>query len=167
MTTSRQPARSGPQSRRALLITRGVFLVIALAGLGMIAGGVVSIHHKESGAEAKATIASCQQVFSAHATTYDCYGTWVEGGSLVGGNGHVIYGLVDDAEPSDIGKTLNVRVSGDHAYTPSLRVPIILLVLGGLLAIGSVVIAIAAGRQRPRDPVPTILSAAPTPANNE
>jgi hypothetical protein len=148
MTTSRQPTRSSSPTRRALLITRGVFLATALVGLGMIAGGVTSIIHKESGAKAKATIASCQQVFSTHTTTYDCYGTWVEGGSLVGGNGHVVYGPVDDAEPSDIGKTLDVRVSGDHAYTPSLRVPIILLVLGGLIAIGSVVLAVAVGRRR-------------------
>jgi hypothetical protein len=147
MSTSRPRARSAEQTRRGLLISRAIFVVTALVGLGLIAGGVASIIHKESGAKAQAKIASCQQVFSTHATTYDCYGTWIEGGSLVGGNGHVVYGLVDDAEPSDIGKTLSVRVSGDHAYTESLRVPIILLVLGALMAIGSVVLVIAVGRQ--------------------
>jgi hypothetical protein len=159
MTSSRPPARSGSPNRRALLVTRAIFLVVALVGLGMIAGGITSIIHKESGAKAKATIASCQQLITTH-TTYQCYGTWVEGGSLVGGNGHVVYGLVDDAEPSDIGRTLNVRVSGDHAYTPSLRVPIILLVLGGLMVVGSIVLVIAAGRQRPRDPTSTTAAGA-------
>jgi hypothetical protein len=155
MTSTRRPARSAAQTRRGLLITHGIFVVTALVGLGMIAGGVASIIHKESGAKAKAKIASCQQVYTTHATTYDCYGTWVEGGSLVGGNGHVVYGLVDDAEPSDIGKTLNVRVSGGHAYTESLRVPIILLVLGLLIALGSPVLVVAAGRRRRREATST------------
>ncbi len=155
------------QNRRAVLIARATFLVVGLGGLGMIAGGVTSIVHKESGMEAQATITGCHLLNDFH-STYQCDGSWVEGGSLVGGNGHVVLGVVDDAEPSDIGKTIDVRVSGDEAYTPSLRVPIILLVLGGLLALGSVVLAVAVGRQPARKPLPTILSAAPaSPAAGE
>jgi hypothetical protein len=61
-----------------------------------------------------------------------CSGTWVEGGALVGGNGHVVIGTIDDASSSDIGKTLTVHVHGDRAYTSSLRIPIILIVSGVL-----------------------------------
>jgi hypothetical protein len=53
----------------------------------------------------------------------------VVGGDLVFGNGHVEVGTVQGAEPSDIGKNLEVRLSGDEAYTESLLLPII---IGGL-----------------------------------
>jgi hypothetical protein len=150
-------------NRRAVLVVRGVFFIIALGGLGMIAGGITSIMHKESGTAARATITSCQQVGGRY-PSYNCDGTWVEGGSLVGGRGHVVFGDVDDAEPDQIGKTIDVRVSGDHAYTISLRVPIILLILGGLMALGGLALAILAGRQPARASMPTIRSAAPTSA---
>jgi hypothetical protein len=154
--------RMSTRNRRAVLLVRGVFVIVALVGLGMIAGGITSIIHKESGMKARATITECHRVDSRY-STYQCDGTWVEGGSLVGGKGHVVFGVVDDAEPSQIGKTIDVRVSGDHAYTLSLRVPIILLILGGLMALGGVVLMVVAGRQPPaRAPMPTILSAAPT-----
>jgi hypothetical protein len=149
--------RPAAGNQRGIWVLRGIFAVVALGGLGMIAGGIVSIIHKESGMKARATVTECQLTGSRYAT-YTCEGTWVEGGSLVGGNGHVVYGVIDDAEPSDIGKTLGVRVSGGQAYTPSLRVPIILLILGGLLALGSLVITIAAGRQSPRPRAQTVLS---------
>jgi hypothetical protein len=153
--------RAANGNQRGVRVLRIVFLIVALAGLGMIAGGIVSIIHKESGMKARATVTECQLTGSRY-TTYTCEGTWVEGGSLVDGNGHVVYGVIDDAEPSDIGKTLNVRVSGDEAYTSSLRVPIILLVLGGLLALGSLFISIAAGRQPARPRIPPVLSPQPS-----
>lgn len=149
------------RNRRTAPLIRGVFLLVGLVGLGLMAGGVISIIHKESGMKARATITECHLLASRY-TTYQCDGSWVEGGSLVGGRGHVVLGVVDDAEPSQIGKTIDVRVSGDHAYTPSLRVPIILLVLGGLLALGGPALLIAAGRQPPRPQIPTILSTAAT-----
>lgn len=134
---------------------RVIFLVIALGGLGMIAGGTISIVHKESGTPARATVTGCHRVGGKN-TTFQCDGSWVQGGSLVGGRGHVVLGTVDDAEPSDIGKTIDVRVSDGHAYTPSLRVPVILLVIGLLLALGSLALVIAAGRQPASPPVPAI-----------
>lgn len=153
--------RPANRNRRPVLLLRGVFLIVSLGGLGLIAGGIASIIDKESGMKARATITGCH-VLADRYTTYQCDGSWVEGGSLVGGKGHVVLGVVDDAAPSEIGKTIDVHVSGDQAYTPSLRTPIVLLILGGLIALGSLVIAIAAGRQPARAPIPTILSAAPT-----
>ena len=145
--------------RRAQWIVRLIFLVTGLVGLGMVAGGVVSIIDKESGQPARATVASCRYV-GARYTTFQCSGSWVQGGDLVGGNGHVVYGVIDDATNSEIGKTLDVRVHGGEAYTLSLRVPILLIALGGAMALGSVFLTVAAGRQRPVE-IPTILSAGP------
>jgi hypothetical protein len=65
----------------------------------------------------------------------DCTGVWIEGGSLVGGRGHVIVGTVAGATSSDVGKTIDVTVTGDHARTTSLGLPITLIVLGLVLTI--------------------------------
>jgi hypothetical protein len=140
------PRRQASPGPRGVGLLRAIFVVVGLCGLGLIAGGVTSIVHKESGEATRATVTDCQKVIGQH-TTFECNGSWVEGGDLVGGNGHVVLGNIDDATPSDVGKTIDVRVSGDHAYTPSLRVPIILLVLGVLIAGASVAVAIGAGRQ--------------------
>jgi hypothetical protein len=61
-----------------------------------------------------------------------CHGTWVTGGALVGGDGHVIVGDVADADDSDAGHTISVHLHGDTAYPTkdSLRIPIIFLVFG-------------------------------------
>jgi hypothetical protein len=62
--------------------------------------------------------------------TYDCTGTWVTGGSLVGGTGHVVVGTVDGVDNTDVGKTIDVRLAGGEAYEESLELPLILLGLG-------------------------------------
>jgi hypothetical protein len=59
----------------------------------------------------------------------------VAGGSLVGGNGHVVHGTIDGASHGDIGKGIEVRLSGDRAYTTSLRLPIILFCIGLAVAV--------------------------------
>jgi hypothetical protein len=148
-------------------LLRGIFLLVALVGVAMLAGGILSIAHKESGARARATVTGCHVIAGKNATS-ECDGSWVVGGSLVGGGGHVVLGSIDDANPSDIGKTIDVRVSGDHAYTASLRVPIILLILGLLIALGSLVLVTTAGRQPATAPIPTIEPlAAPATAAEE
>jgi hypothetical protein len=111
-----------------------VVLVVALA---CIAGGVFGIVERETGTRAKATVTDCVYSFR----SYDCTGTWVVGGNLVGGGGQVVVGTIDGAASSDIGKTIEVTVSGDHAHTTSLVSPIVLLVLGLLLtALGGFVL---------------------------
>ena len=63
-------------------------------------------------------------------------GTWVAGGSLLAG-GHVVLGTIDGADSGDLGERIEVRLSGSRAYTTSLRVPIILIVIGlGIAAVG-------------------------------
>jgi hypothetical protein len=113
---------------------RITFAVITLIGIGLIAGGAIWLVAWEGGAPARATITECSQPVATRYTEYECSGTWVAGGALVGGAGHVVIGIVEGAEPSDIGKTLDVRVSGDHAHTTSRRPPIILIAIGLLVA---------------------------------
>jgi hypothetical protein len=67
----------------------------------------------------------------------------------------VVVGTVDGADPADVGKTIDVTVSGDHAYTTSLMVPIILIGIGLFLAVVGVLVLIKGGRQNsgPGSPV--------------
>jgi hypothetical protein len=67
------------------------------------------------------------------------------GGSLVGGHGHVMIGDVEGAESSDIGKTIDVVASGNRAYTTSLRIPIILLMIGLFMAAVGILIIVKGG----------------------
>ena len=71
----------------------------------------------------------------------------------------VVEGPIDDANSDDIGKTLDVRIRGGQAYTASLRVPIILIVIGLWIAVMGVLLAVKigqptgrAGRQEPPGP---------------
>jgi hypothetical protein len=52
----------------------------------------------------------------------------------VAAGGHVVTGSIDGARRSDLGKTLDVTVRGDRAYTRSLRTPIVLLAVGFAIA---------------------------------
>jgi hypothetical protein len=109
-----------------------VVLVVALACLG---GGVFLIVERETGTRAKAKVTECVESGGSRLHRIDCTGTWVVGGSLVGGGGHVVVGPIEGAESSDVGKAIDVTLSGDHAYTRSLVLPILLLGLGLLLAV--------------------------------
>jgi hypothetical protein len=101
-----------------------------------------------TGTQTTATVTDCVQDITSTSGSYDCNGTWVVGGDLVFGGGHVDYGAVDGAEPSDIGKTLDVRLSGGVAYTESLALPIILAGLGLAMATLSVFALVRAVRRK-------------------
>lgn len=115
-----------------------VALVLTLllgAGLGMLFGGTFLIVVQETGEPATARIIECHRSGGRYRTDV-CTGMWVAGGSLLE-DGRMVTGTVDGADSGDLGKTLDVRLSGDRAYTNSWRVAIILLVLGaGVSALG-------------------------------
>jgi hypothetical protein len=94
-----------------------VVLVVAFVCLG---GGMLMIVGRESGTRTTAKVADCAE--HGRFGTY-CTGTWIEGGSLVGGRGNVIVGRIDGAMPSDVGRTIDVTVTGDHAHTYFARAP--------------------------------------------
>ena len=105
-----------------------VFLLLGALGTG--AGGVYLTVIQFTGVAATATVTECVQDPNSRYVTYDCTGTWVTGGSLVGGNGHVVVGTVDGADNTDVGKTLAVRLSGGEAYVQSLVLPLVLMGIG-------------------------------------
>ena len=103
-----------------------------LIGVGFIAGAYFSYIDQNTGPEAMAKVSGCSGSYGRYSSGVVCQGTWVVGGALVGGNGHVVVGEVQDADDSDAGHTISVHLHGDTAYPTknSLRVPIIFLVLG-------------------------------------
>ena len=113
----------------------GILLVVLLllGGLGMLAGGVHQIVVKQTGPRAQARITECHRSGGRYRSDV-CTGMWVAGGSLLAG-GRVVTGTVDGADSGDLGRTIDVRLSGGTAYTTSLRVPIILIVIGLALTV--------------------------------
>jgi hypothetical protein len=130
----------------------GILLVslFLLGGLGMLAGGIHQVIVKETGEQTTARITECHKSGGRYRSDV-CTGMWVAGGSLLA-RGHVVTGTVDGADSGDLGHTLDVRLSGGTAYTTSLRVPIILIVIGlALTVFGArlVLIAVRGNRGRP------------------
>jgi ABC-type Na+ efflux pump permease subunit len=122
---------------------RVILGVIALAllalGVGAAVTGVSQIRTRATGEKTTARVTHCQLGGTSKSRSVDCTGTWVTGGKLVGGDGHVVVGRVEGASDDDAGKTIPVRLSGDgqKAYTPSLATPIVYVVVGlALLALG-------------------------------
>lgn len=107
-----------------------VFLLLATFGMGV--AGVYLMVIQFTGVPARATVTECVQDTDSRypGVTFDCTGTWATGGSLVGGNGHVVFGTVDGVDDTDVGKTIDVRLSGGEAYAESLVLPILLMGLG-------------------------------------
>jgi hypothetical protein len=110
---------------------------VVVAALACVGGGTFLIVQRETGTRARATVADCVQSGGSRNARTDCTGSWVIGGSLVGGGGHVVVGNIDGAETSDVGKTIDVTVSGGTAYTRSLALPIVLIGLGLVMAVGA------------------------------
>jgi hypothetical protein len=131
----------------------GILLVLLflLGGLGMLAGGIYQVIVKETGEKTTARVTECHRSGGRYRSDV-CTGLWVVGGSLLAG-GHVVSGTVDGADSGDLGHTLDVRLSGDTAYTTSLRVPIILIVIGlALTVFGARLLLIGARANRGRPP---------------
>jgi hypothetical protein len=107
---------------------RGFTIVlVTVCALGFIGGGVFILLTQQTGPLAQATVTDCPRTGR---TAYSCHGTWREVG-----DGRVVRGTIDGASSDDVGKTLDVRVSGDRAYTTSPRLPLVLIGLGVTLAV--------------------------------
>jgi hypothetical protein len=98
----------------------------------MAVGGVIVYHGATTGRITPVKVDDCHYTGTGRAEI--CTGTWVVGGSLLDG-GHVVIGPIEGATSDDIGHTLKVRVHGGTAYVRSLRLPIILFVLGVFIAV--------------------------------
>ncbi|MGZ6617299.1 MAG: hypothetical protein ACXVFQ_23110 [Solirubrobacteraceae bacterium] len=122
-------ARPGRTARKNRLL--GLSIPVLIIGVGFLAGAYFSYVDQNTGPEVRANVSSCSGSYGRGSSGVVCQATWVVGGALVGGNGHVVFGDVEDAEHSDAGHTISVHLHGNTAYPTkeSLRVPIIFLVL--------------------------------------
>lgn len=118
-----------------------VFAIVVL----LVAGGLILyeagrlIWLGRSASHTQATVGDCDVSGAGRNRQVHCTGSWIVGGSLLG-NGHVVVGTIIGAETDDVGKTLDVTIIGDEAYTASflhILLPII-IVLGGLSLAGGV-----------------------------
>jgi hypothetical protein len=101
---------------------RGITIVlVTLFALAFIGGGAFVLVTQQTGTPAEATVTDCQRTGRYGSV---CNGTWVAGG------GRVVQGTIDGASSGDVGKTLDVRLSGNRAYTTSLRLPLVLIGIG-------------------------------------
>jgi hypothetical protein len=134
-----------PRAHRQLSVGFGgiVIIVKILVGLAIVmaagfgAGGVHELHQATHGEQVNVLVTDCHFVSSGQHGTEECNGSWVEGGSLVGGNGHVVLGPANNVNSNDIGKHVTMRAHGGSAYAESVRLPVILFVIAFLaLAFG-------------------------------
>jgi hypothetical protein len=111
-----------------------MFIAFSLVGIGMMVGGAIVYRNATTGPITTVRVSECHTPGTAYGHSEVCSGAFVTGGALVGGNGHVVIGTIEGATSEDIGKTLKVRVHGGRAYIPSIRLPIILFVMGLFIA---------------------------------
>jgi hypothetical protein len=126
------------------------FVFFGLFALVMIGGGAFIIRVQQRGTPAEATVTECHR----RARSYACTGTWVAGGDLTEG-GRVVTGTIEGADRGDVGRTLDVRLSGGRAYTRSLRLPLI------LIGVGVAIAGLAAWQFRTSAPKPPALDGPP------
>jgi hypothetical protein len=111
-------------SRAPLRIAAIVFLMA-----GLLVPGIFLLVQRQTGPRATATVGDCVTTGAGRYASTHCTGTWIVGGSLLEG-GHVVYGTIDGADTSDVGKTIDVTLRGDTAYSRALALPLLLIGLG-------------------------------------
>ena len=124
--------------------TRYLLAFFAVAALGFFAATVWSYQDNYSGTKAEATITHCEDrggiLRTRNLDEIYCYGRWVV-------NGRRQTGDVFNTKPSDVGKTISVRVHGDRASKPQLWQTIGMAV-GGLFMLGTIVLVVRESRNR-------------------
>ncbi len=119
-----------------------LFVTIVMLALtaGVLGGGIFLLVQRATGTRTQAHISSCDASGAGKYRRVHCEGTWTIGGALTRG-GHVVVGTVDGVDIGDVGKTVDVTVRGDTAYSRSLVLPIVLVVLG-LLPLAALVLIV-------------------------
>lgn len=112
-------------------MSRGPVRIAAIVFLmaGLMGPGIFLLIQRQTGPRASATVGDCVTTGRGRYARTHCTGTWIVGGSLLDG-GHVVYGTVDGADRSDVGKTIDVTLRGDTAYSRGLALPLLLIGLG-------------------------------------
>jgi hypothetical protein len=102
----------------------------------MVGGGAFLIVQRETGPRALAKVGDCVTTGSGKYMRTHCTGTWVVGGALTEG-GHVVFGTINGVDRGDVGKTIDVTLRGDTAYSRDLVLPLLLIGLGLVPAFGA------------------------------
>lgn len=114
-----------PRREASTLLNFSVFF--ALLSVFLLVMGVRQLLFTVSGPQAIATVRHCELYIGYNTLDTHCVGDWTL-------DGHHASGTIVGADFPDIGKTVGVSVHGGDAYTHSLLSPIVVLVLGLLLA---------------------------------
>ena len=134
------------QSPGRLLFASIVLLIVG--GMILFEGGRL-LWLGRSSAHAQATVNDCEVTGAGRSQKVNCTGTWTVGGSLLEG-GHVGFGSIIGAEVDDKGKTLDVTIIGDEAYTASfMRIALPIIMVLGVLSLVGAVLLIRIRRRRP------------------
>lgn len=126
----------------------GFVVIIAIFwAASLLAPGGFLLYQRQTGPRAQATVDDCVVSGAARWRTVNCTGSWIVGGSLFEG-GHVIVGTVQGVDESSIGKTVDVTLRGDEAYSRGLALPLLLIGFGLVPAVAAVFIFRAYRRLR-------------------
>ncbi|MDO8209740.1 hypothetical protein [Conexibacter sp. CPCC 206217] len=134
------------------LLGKGIVAILILAGLGVAAADASWLADRDSGARVAARITACDERGPSRIHSTRCAGTWVVGGDLPGGDGHVVVGTVQGADADDVGKTIAVTADGDRAVSRSAVLPIGLIVTGLGGAGAGLALAVTARRRARSSP---------------
>ncbi len=114
----------------------------------LLVPGIFLLVQAETGTPARVKVDDCETTGAGKFERTYCSGAWIVGGSLLDG-GHVVVGPIEDVEQSDAGKTLDVMLHGDTAYSRSLTTPLALIGFGACPAVVALLLAVLVIR-RPR-----------------
>jgi hypothetical protein len=95
----------------------------------MIWAGVFLLVQRQTGPRASATVDECVTTGAGRYASTHSTGSWIVGGSLLDG-GHVVVGTIQGADTGDVGKTIDVTLRGDEAYSRGLALPLMLIGFG-------------------------------------
>lgn len=129
-----RPAAARPPAQAGVPVVIAAVLIAAT----MIGSGMFLLAQRQTGIRALATVGDCETSGGGRYRSVHCKGTWVVGGSLIGG-GHVVFGTIDGVDTDSVGKTIDVTLRGGTAYSRGLGLPLVLtglgLIVGALAAL--------------------------------
>lgn len=111
-------------------------------------GGYLTYRDQRDGIPAVATITDCTERLAKFGGDI-CRGRWTVGDPVFG-DGSFASGTVEGVNHGDEGKKVEVRVNGDRAVVPGMRLPIVLWSIAALiLGFGAVLLRSGARRSAP------------------
>jgi hypothetical protein len=118
------------------------FIVVPFAvfAAALLVPGIFLLVQSTTGTPAQASVDSCETTGAGRWQRTECSGSWIVGGSLLD-NGHVIVGTIQGADESDAGKTIDVMLHGDDAYSRRLTTALVLIGFGVVPVVAAVLIA--------------------------